>query len=802
MKILRKLKRNVLWHIINLTGLSIAFITALLVITFVNKELSYDNFHSKSDRIYRITTESFSSAGSMHPARVAGELSQNLTELLPEVESLLRILPFKRALIEINQNRFYSNHAFSCDSTFFDFFDFKLISGTPDALDQPYKVFISKSLAEKYFGSTDVVGKIIKVKHQQVPDALEYTVAGIMQDFPENSHFHAEILCSFTEYDNKTSWAYSYMMLGKDVNAEALEKKINDLISEDRPAGANKMLVHLQNIRDIHLHSHKEREMEANGDIKSIYLMLGGLIVILLIALTNYINLSRVQFIANIKISHIKRINGAGRFNLIMDNMAESLILSFCSVLLGLFLSVKLSGLFGLNPDFALWAVLSIAFILLIILSGIIPLLFLWPKMNELSALKGKLSYSFPLFFQFLLAIIAISISLNMSLQMSDLYNKHPKAKESGLLVLPANQWNAVQRFGLLKTELLKSPYVKNVSAAMEEPGGDILDGINIELEGLSDQDFAINLFTTDTNFFQFMDIQPIAGELYTGTTPSAEWEQKAIQLGNLEAMGHEDTEMYKTLKDDFVEHTDHFILNESAVKMLGFKNPEEAIGKRIITHHHMKYIFPSGIVVAVVPDFHYTNLHNEEEPLLTMYRKTFNYCFLIECKKEMVGPVISDLEKLWKEINPEFPLEYELISDSYQKIYLPEMSQLRVMTVLSLISIILAALGIVAMTIFNLQRRIKEIGIRKVNGAKTIEIVRMLNTETLRWVLISGIVAIPVAITIVNKWLENFAYKISIPWWTFALAILFCLIVSACIVNLISIRIANRNPVESLRYE
>jgi putative ABC transport system permease protein len=427
---------------------------------------------------------------------------------------------------------------------------------------------------------------------------------------------------------------------------------------------------------------------------------------------------------------------------------------------------------------------------------------------------SGERLYSVPLIIQFTLAVVTIISTLVLNHQIDFINSKHPSSQNANMLVIADNPWESVQRYELFKTELLKVPSITGVTSAMEEPGGDILDGCNFEMEGVDKKDnLAINILTADSNFFQTMNIHALAGTIDLGYTPSQKWEADAAELSNTRAelVGNDgkDEAKAKALRDKITEYEkrlggyrEKYIVNESALKLFGIRNPADAVGKRFRLTFFLPDLFPEGQIVGVVPDFHYTNLHNEEKPLVITPRKMFNYCFIVSINPGQRQKAIATINSVWSKINPDFPLQYEYITDSYHKIYAGEYAQTRVLSLFAIISVILSALGIFAMSSFSIQRRVKEIGIRKVNGARVSEVMTMLNEHYLRQVLVSFIIAAPVGWYIMHRWLENFAYRADLSWWIFAVSGLLALGVALLTVSWQSWRAATRNPVEALRYE
>ncbi len=539
MKIIRRIKQNWQWFLINAVGLSTAFSCVLIIFIYTSQQFGYDRFHSKAGRIYRMTTDTNNGAISIHPARVYGDVNKLLSNY-PAIENMVRIVPFRNAIVKIGEQKFYSRNAYSTDSSFFKIFDFKILSGSREnALSQPGRAFICRSLALTYFGSIDVAGKEITILHQMEPDPKVYTIDGVMEDFPVNSHFHAELLTSFTSDNERTTWAYTYLLLKKDADVEALKNTIQHNWETEKKSNDSAPILYLQKLTDIHLFSQKTREMEKNGNIRSIILLVSCTVLILFIAFINYLNLSRVQFIARLKKIKIKLINGASKWIVGWEIAYESLYLSLLSIVLGLFIadwlgeSLKISVLqsgriFGI-------VIICLGFVVSIALLAVFPLYSSKIVADIKMTSKQESLYSLPLVVQFVLAIVAITSTLVLNRQIDFINSNHPASQNANMLVIADNPWQSVQRYELFKNELLKNSSITNVTAAMEEPGGDILDAVAFEMEGMEKKPGqSINIFTTDSNFFNLMGIHPLAGTTDLGSTPSQQWESDAVDLSNL----------------------------------------------------------------------------------------------------------------------------------------------------------------------------------------------------------------------------------------------------------------------------
>lgn len=805
MKLLRKLSRNWQWVLINVLGLALAYACVTLVLSYTTSELSYDRFHSKADRVHRVTV---STEGSSlhHPARVWGEWVPQLPDEYPEIEGFVRMVPFKKGIVEIGEQRFYSDNLFQVDHSFFTMYDFELLSGDRNTvLIKPGEAVITRSMANKYFGSLDVLGKQMEITHQQQDSALSFTIVGVMEDFPVHSHFHADALTTIPDMQYNHSWGYTYYLMKKGADVEALRSNIQQKWDNELEEGHPPATLHFQKLTDIHLHSHKTREIEANGDIRSLILLVTGALIILFIALINFLNLSRVQFIAGTKSIKIKMINGATKTDIAREIVPESLVMSITSIAVGLLLSHKLGTYLGVDIFSSAWPLIltSLLFIIGIAALSVYPLYTSRIVSDTKISLSKAGMYTFPLVVQFTLAVIAITGTIVLQRQINFLNEQHPQAKNANIVVIERNPWTVVQRYDRFKAELLNDPSIVNMTGAMEEPGGDVLDNFPFEMEGVEpDENQRIYILTTDSNFFSAMDIEPLAGTVDLGYTPSQEWEQLALDVSQAENNGDMDEALLAEKRESLESYREKYILNESALRMLGIEDPEDAIGKSFRMTFPFPRLFPEGEVVGVVPDFHYTNLHNAERPLVIVAKKVFIYNFLIQIDSNRRKEALAAITKNWEKVNPEFPLEYSYISDSYEKVYATEYAQSKVLSLFALISVLLSALGIYAIAAFSMQRRMKEIGIRKVNGATVSEIMVMLNRKFVVWVIIAFVIATPIAWYAMHRWLENFAYKTDLSWWIFILAGLITLAIALITVSIQSYRAATRNPVESLRYE
>lgn len=801
--IFRRINKYRKYFLINTFGLSIAFACTLLVYSYTHNELSYDKMHSKADRICRITLNSNTGKSSMIDARIWSGFAPILLNEIPQIQDMVRFISFRNTIVTIDDNSFFSKKVFGVDSSFFKVFDYELILGNKKTLfKEPHQVAVSESMAKTYFGTIDVLDRQIKIVHQKKGVDENYYIKGVYKDFSENSHFKADLLCSIDE--SQDIWSYTYLLLNPDVEF----KQVQDTIQANWDKRYAKLdfspIANLQPLTDIHLHSHKSRELEQNGNVRTLYLLISGALIILIIALINFINLNYVQYLSEQKNFLIKSVNGATRITLAKEFLKETFVLMTIVVFLGFTIVYYLSDIFHYRailymPKIAIAAV-TFLFLAIVSIAAVLPFLYRKTHQSLTLAIRPKRNiYKVFLILQVALSIITITSTLFLQKQINYINLLHPGARNSDLVVIPNNPRHVVSTYETFKQQVLKHPEILEVSAAMEEPAGIVTDNFPYILEGdNSDEQKIINLLCIDTNFFSFFKIKPIAGTVDIGTSSTLEWEQKAIQLWQLE---NNNEDIPAKLKEEVIPIMGKYIINQMALSHLGIESAEKAIGKKFKLDF-MGNMFPQGEIIGVVDDFHYTNIYVKEKPLVMVARKIFCHTFLFRVDPNKKGDAIAALKTEWEKINPNVPFRYEFITESYSKVYQNEYIKMKVLLLFALISILLSTIGIYAMVSFNLKMKTKEIGIRKVNGASISEIMKMLNKDFVKWVALAFVIAVPISYFAMQKWLENFAYKTTLSWWVFAMAGFIALLITLITVSWQTYWAARRNPIESLRYE
>lgn len=790
--ILRNLFRIKSFAILNITGLAIGLACSVAVIVWVKKELSYDRHLPDSDRIFRLTFETNFNGNRIHFARCYESWIWEMPKIFPQIEEMVRLEPYRQTAIKAGENKFYSNRIFSTDTNFFKVFNIELVSGDFEkALSEPYSAVISESLARKCFGNINPVGQPLLLSGLQDTKFGTFFIKGVMKDTPASSHIHFDVLTSFAKPEEPPYWAYVYILLKKNTGPDEVLKQFPEFIKEVTKDSERKSYTpYLQKITDIHLFSNKDREIEDNGNITGIYLFAVITLVLLIVSLVNYYNLNRARLFTLKKQIHVQRITGANNKLIILQSVTESAI----SVALSLILAIILLDLaekpamtvFGFNilpggySDLTTNCLIISAILIVSLFAGSLPLIIyiatggnssLGFKENRFKKIRGLSSYGILMTAQICLSIILLVSAITIYEQNSYMLSRSLGEMSTDILSFPNQNWESRSKYTAIRNRAMQNPLIKSFSAAMEEPSGESLDALRIESSGLKDTLGVRELFVmpVEDNFFDLFKIPLIAGRNFT--------------LFNPERKGED------------------YILNETAVKRLGW-TPEEAIGKPFKIVFDTPDIFFGGNVVGVVRDFNFSTVKQEIKPYVLFQKPIFYVCFLVRVDSERKEEAIAVLKKIWDEELPDYPFQYEFLDDVYRAAYSKEISQANITAFFSVLAIIIICFGLFSVTSVLVARRTKEVGIRKVNGAKVADVIIMLNSGFIKMGIIAFILACPVAWYAMNKWLQNFVYRTEIKWWVFAVAGIIVFSVTLITVSLQCWRTATRNPVEALRYE
>lgn len=795
--VIRSLLKRPFLNLIKVVGLSLSLSGILLIVLFLNNELTFDRFHKKSDRIYRFTTTDQDFIAGKHFARVNNpEFIPRMSDYFPEIENYVRLAPIRGGVMKHNEEYILVSQAFECDSTFFEVFDSELLVGNPEnILLNPGSMVVSEIFARKTFGNANPVGQILTLPSGQFYGKnIDFTIKGIMKDFPQNSHFHPEFITTPIDRTIFNGWAWTYILLYKNANPDNIISGFKDFYSSHigNKTEEIKIVPHLQKITDIHLHSNKLREIEPTSNMTVIYTFAIAALILLLIALANYANLNTGMADFSDKYLFISKVSGSSGWTTQKYFLSEGIIIVTASIIISVFITSSANILiqkhFALNlfkGNMPLILTVVLLFGLLGILSGILPLL-----KQGISNIKTSLEYKNRTTFrrkglsksiivlQYTISLALITAVFVISRQTSYALKSSMGFETDNLICFKDVHTNVQNKFEVFKEELLKFNSIEYVSAMFEAPGGEANDMFEFTMQGFTKNetnkaDNYIGIFPCDYSFARIFNLNFLGGINFSE-------------------------------KNEDNEGSGEYIINESAMKRLNYTKPDEIVGKefKLITNIEGVEI-PSGKITGVVEDFHLSSLKKQIEPLVLFKRKDLWLIdFVIRFRQDMQTKAITDIKSVWDRMFPEYPFQYEYVSSIYRNVYKTELLQVRLLSIFTFIALFICSMGLLGLSLLTTQRRTKEIGIRKINGARIIEILIMLNRDLIKWIIISFVLAIPLAFFFMHKWLENYAYKTALRWWIFALAGITAMIIALITVSAQSWKSANRNPVEALRYE
>jgi putative ABC transport system permease protein len=788
---LRHLWKNKTSSAINVVGLTIGLTCCLLIALYIQHELSYDDFEKNGKRIARVIMEyqfagsSVSEKGNFTSVRVAPVLKQNF----PEVESSIKMTQYERVVRYkeklINEKRFLY-----ADSTFFDIFSFTLLQGDPHSvLAGPHKVIVTESSAKKYFGDENPVGKLLQVGS----DTDVYVVTGVTRDCPSNSQIRFDFLASFSslgitkDYES-TYWDanyVTYLLLKNRTSFGELQGKLPAFMKKEMAGQGATINMYLEPFDQIHLHSPYDA-FEPNNSITYIYILAAVALLILIIAGSTYINLSTARSMERAKEVGVRKVIGAGRYQLFWQFIGESALLCLLSVILSLAISTLLmpsfnhltgkqleaSSLFTL-PFLAFSFIVSLG---VSVLAGSYPA-FILTGFQPVRVLKGSFKNTSSgqwlkkslIIFQFVISVFLIISTLNIKKQLYFIQHKKLGYDREHVLVMPMND-KMLAGIDLIKQEFKSNPGVVSVSRCVRSPveGG---GGYNMRSATIpEDQQVNVTANPIDEDFIKTVGLQIIAGS----------------------DLSRQDVKDAST--PDWDKNVYHFILNETAAKQLGW-SPQEAVNKKMYMGSR------AGFVRGVVKDFHFESLHNPIKSFV-LFTELRGRELLVKLNGQHLQQTISFLEGKWKTLVPDRPFEYRFLDDDYNKLYNAELRLGKIMDLFSGIAILLACLGLFGLSSYAAQQRIKEIGIRKVLGASARDITIALSKDFVGLAIVAIVIAFPVAWWATNKWLEDFSYRTDIKWSTYVIAGLATILLTIITVCFQAIKAAIANPVKSLRTE
>lgn len=788
---LRNIRNHLQISFIKIVGLVIGFLTIMYITAWVSYEMSYDKHFSCSERIYRLSVEQVDQERNFywHFARTWQPWRKDFPGYFPEIENMAELSPLFRTNIKIGENRLSTRKAFASDSNFFKVFDIHILEGDPvHALDAMNTVIISQEYADRYFAGEFPINKAIEIERNN--KFIPHTITGIFKDIPPNTHFDIDFLLSNNLPENQpgNAWAYTYILLKKGSSIGDLQAKLPEFMKSHVPGNQqNSSTVHFTPLTDIHLKSNIEREIQANGDMKQVRFFIILAFGVFIMVLVNYINLNTALYNKRISAFSMNRILGAKLKHNFLALLVESAVLSTIALLIS-FVGFRLLELFPINPgcdinySMSLFSQYSVALTFLVtVVSGSLPPL--WFKLKSKAFfLQRKSLPVFPdrkykwfnhtmLISQFSISILVIVCSIIMTKQNHFLLNNQ-LGKEQGQLISVTRAFTRNDNGTIFVKELRKHPEIDDVTGIFENPTYLIKDMRAFSCSNLPEnkQGKLISICPADYNFFSFFNIDLVAGDYLQ---PYREGQQ-------------------------FM----NYILNEKAIKFLGFNSPEEAIGSEFQLGSYNNDIPFGGRIVGVVKDFHFSSLYHPIEPTVYFQIPKYYGAYILKVKHGNEQSALAKAQQEWDRFFPDYPFDYQYLNDVYLDSYKKDLSQGKLINILALCSIIISCIGLIGMSSILLVQKTKEIGVHKVNGAKSIQVIAMLNMNYIKWIIVAFILATPLAYYFMTNWLNNFAYKINLGWWTFSLGGILVLSVAIFTVTWQSWKVTNKNPVEALRYE
>ncbi len=795
---IRNLKKYKAFSFINIVGLAVGIACCIAIILYVQNELSYDKFNKNADQIYRVHLQGRINNNEINMAMSPAPMGAVIKHDFPEVIAYTRIRNFGSPVLRY-ENKVFSEERFYCvDSTFFNVFTVHFLEGNPrTALTQPNTVVITESMAKKYFGNEEPIGKILNADHRR-----EWIVTGVIKDVPINSHFHFDFLGSLTTYSDSRDpyWLsnnyYTYFVLQKGVDYKQFQQKLNQDILKyigpqiEKVTGVSldqlrkkglKYGFILQPLTSIHLYSHLDYEIEPNGDASNVYIFMVIAVFILLIACINFINLSTARSEKRAKEVGIRKTLGSNKVQLVRQFISEAILTSILAVLLAVVLVEVMLPVFnsisgnvislGLFENLATIPLLICLAVIVGIIAGFYPAFYLssfQPVKVLKSDIRGKrksLLRSGLVIFQFAVTIILFVGTFIIYNQLKYIQTKNLGFNKEQIIIINKTDdiGNQIESF---KKELLNIPSVINVSNSNSIPGNQIGDEA-FRIEGSSNyrlQD--LKQMWCDYGFDKTYDIKMKEGRFFSKDHPS---------------------------------DTSAVVINEAVVKTFGIKN---LIGKDLIAPDPIKARRYN--IIGVISDFNYESLHQSIRPLIFHLYKSRQYGqFLsVRIKTGNYQSTISSLENVWKKYAGNEAFDYNFLDRNLAHLYIADQRTSKLAAVFSILAIFVASLGLLGLAAFVTEQRTKEIGIRKTLGATVPEIIVLLSREFIKWVIIANIIAWPVAYFIMHNWLENFAYRININFGIFILSGIIALIIALATVSTHAIKAATADPVKSLRYE
>jgi putative ABC transport system permease protein len=776
---IRNLIKHRAYSFINVSSLAIGMACAILILLWVQDELSYDRFHENSKYIYRVAIQEDSPHGTNRYAITPAPLAPVLEETYPEITDTARV--YKLQSVVRHKDAQFREEYIMTDPSFLKMFTFPLVKGDLNtALNSPDSIVITQETAEKYFGQEEPIGKTLNIHN-----TFDLTVTGVLKNIPHNSHLKFDMLVPFVLAEklgsSLDSWYeyqyYTYVQLNNGTTTNEVNKKIKDIIAKIDPDTSSKP--YLQKLTEIHLHSNANYDIEGQGDIRYIYIFTVIALFVLLTACINFMNLSTARSTNRSIEIGVRKVVGAFRTSIMQQFLGESILLAFIALIIAVFmiqfflpvfnnLSGKQLSLKDIGSISILVRLLGVAIITGII-SGSYPALLL-SSFKPVHILKGTLAKGSRgaafrkalVVVQFALSIILV-ISAGIAYKQLDyIRNKNLGFDKDHLLYVPLGDQTNIQAYYSFKNELKQNAKILGVSASDRILANIGSKTSNNHWEGKNpDETIYIYRYIVDFDFIETLKMKLVEGRSFSPEFPT--------------------------------DLTKAFVVNQEVLKLMGV---ESAAGKRL------RFWGIDGTIIGVVKNFHFKPLHNIIEPIaMLVFPKYLQYTY-IRIHPQDISSTLGFIKKKWEKFYSGSLFEYKFLDDDFDAMYRTEQRMGKILNCFSVLAILVACLGLSGLASFTAEKKSKEIGIRKVLGASVMNIAIMLSKDFVKWVSVANLIAWPIAYFAIGRWLQNFAYRTNISIWPFLMAAILTFLTTFLTVSYQSIKAATANPADSLRHE
>ena len=806
----RNLQKSKIFSFINIFGLAVGLTCCMLIAVYLIHETSYDKYHKNVDHLFQLGTTFVKDGKDERTPNTPAPMATTMKEEFPEISEASRIMMLfadDKTLLQYKQGNdapksFYETKGYLADANFFKLFTYNFIEGDPvTAVTEPNTIVLSSEIAKKIFGDQPALNKVLHL-NSSTNGEFDYRVTGVFKPIDKPSQIDARFFISIPGGNMEqfikrqtdmvsNNMFYTFFLLKPGTDWKKLESKFPAFVDKYMrktlsAAGFDKRQF-LIPVKEMHLHAGMSNDISPVGSVTYLYILASIALFTLLIACINFMNLSTARSSKRSAEVGVRKVLGAEKKSLIAQFLGESILMSLVAFIIALGITKLLLPAFSevsgksLSLNLIQQGLIVAGFFVLAIIAGILagsyPAFYL-SSFQPVKVLKGKFSNSFSavalrkglVIFQFIISVVLIIASLVILHQMNYMRSKDLGFAKEQQIIIPMRSSAAKAIYASLKNDVQNNPQVVNTGATLYYPGIVNPSDMLVYKEGKTINDAKdVHTNWVDESFLQTLGISPLAGRLFSKEFPA-------------------DTNFT-------------IILNQEAIKQIGFANAQEAIGRKV--HLDWRDQHYSWTIIGVVKDFHFQDLHVPIAPYGFQLNNSPSYNYLVvHAKTGNIPVLLKSIESSWHKLNPNEPFEYSFLDKDFQKNYEAEDRLSAIVAYFTIVAILISCLGLFGLATFSMEQRIKEIGVRKVLGASVGAIVTLLSKDFLKLVFVSIIIASPIAWWVMNKWLQDFAYRTNISWWVFAITAVLAIVIAILTVSFQALKAAVTNPVKNLRTE